>query len=84
MRSGTVQGAVREVLDADARADMQILVRGHQTVQCNLSGADRVDGGRMVGGMAKVRGVADRVAEGVRDAVQATADAAKRLVVAER
>lgn len=80
----TVQGVAREVLDADARDDVRILVRGHQTVQRNLAGADRVDGGRMVGGMAKVRGVADRVAEGVRDAMRATADAAKRLVAAER
>jgi len=80
----TVQGVAREVLDAAAKDDVRILVRGHQTVQRDLSGADRVDGGRMVGGMAKVRGVADRVAEGVRDAVRATADAAKRLMSAER
>lgn len=80
----TVRGVAREVLDAAARDDVRILVRGHQTVQRNLSGADRVDGSRMVGGMAKVRGVADRVAEGVRDAIRAGADAARRLVGAER
>jgi hypothetical protein len=38
----------------------------------------------MVGGMSKVRGVAERVAEGVRDAIRATGDAARRLVGTER
>lgn len=63
---------------------MRVLVRGHLKVQKELAGADRMDGGRMVGGMAKVRGVVEPVAVGIRTAVRATGDAVRRLAGMER
>jgi hypothetical protein len=50
----------------------------------DLEGLDRIDGRRMMGGMSKGRGVAERVAESIWDAVRATSDAARSLVGTER
>jgi hypothetical protein len=80
----TVPSVVRDLLDAAAHDDVRVLVRGHLAVQKDLTGDDRIDGGRMVGGMSKVRRVARRVAKGVRDAIRATDDATCRLVGTER
>jgi len=80
----TIRGVAREVLDAAARDDVRVLVRGYLTVQKSLTGADRIDGGRMVNGMAKVRGIAEPVSEGIRAAVRAAGNTVRRRTDLER